>query len=105
MPRITVTISDELDEFLESESDDSDKFSSKSDVMRHYVERGREADDLEARLERREDRIAELEGQLRRRSTVEEKVDTLAKRVKENDAPAPPAPIRWIQWWRSRGSS
>lgn len=35
MPRITVTIPDALDEYLEGESGDSGEFESKSEVMRH----------------------------------------------------------------------
>jgi len=59
-----------------------------------------ERDDLRTRLESREGRVDELEEQLARRSQVEEKVDTLAKRVDESDEPAPPWPIRWYRYFR-----
>lgn len=59
-----------------------------------------EADDLQARLESREDRIDELEEQLAQRSQVEDKIDVLATRVEDQNEPAPPWPVRWYRFFR-----
>jgi uncharacterized coiled-coil protein SlyX len=69
--------------------------------MRTLIDKGREYDDLEERLQVREARIDELEQQLTRRSQVEEKVDVLAKRVEDQEEPDPPWPVRWWRWFRS----
>lgn len=60
---------------------------------------------LRTRLESREQRIDELEEQLARRSQVEEQVGTLAKRVEDQDEPAPPFPVRWWRWIRTRNEA
>jgi Arc/MetJ-type ribon-helix-helix transcriptional regulator len=106
MPRITVTISESLDEYLEEESGDDGEFDSKSEVMRHLAERGREADDLERELEIAENRIDELREQMKHREQVEEKVDVLAKRLEDQEqSGTPPFPVRWWRWWQNRGDS
>lgn len=73
----------------------------RSEYVRRLIEKGREYDDLAARLDAREDRIADLEDQLARRSDVEEKIDDLPDKLCD-DGPDPPFPVRWYQWWRSR---
>jgi len=104
MPRITVTISDELDEYLEDNSGDDDDFDSKSEVMRHLANRGLEADDLEREIELKQNKIEDLERQMGARDQVEEKVDVLAKRIEEEQSsPNPPFFVEWVQWFRSRG--
>ena len=104
MPRITVTISDELDEYLEEHSGDDEEFDSKSEVMRSLAQRGQEVDDLETELEIKQNRIEDLERQMGARDQVEEKVDVLAKRIEEDtSSPDPPFFVRWAQWWQSRG--
>ena len=106
MPRITVTISDELDEYLEENSGEGEEFDSKSEVMRHLAQRGQEVDDLETELEMKQNRIEDLERQMGARDQVEEKVDVLAKRIEEgNSSPDPPFFVQWVQWWRQRGKS
>lgn len=106
MPRITVTISDELDEYLEDNSGDDDEFDSKSEVMRHLANRGLEADDLEREIELKQNKIEDLERQMGARDQVEEKVDILANRIEqEQSTPDPPFFVRWAQWFKSRGDS
>ena len=106
MPRITVTISDELDDYLEEHSGDGEEFDSKSEVMRHLAQRGQETDDLETELEMKQNRIKDLERQMGARDQVEEKVDVLANRIEQEQSnPDPPFFVRWAQWWRSRGES
>ena len=106
MPRITVTISDELDEYLEKYSGEGEEFDSKSEVMRHLAQRGQEVDDLETELEMKQNRIEDLERQMGARDQVEEKVDVLAKRIEEDQSsPNPPFFVQWAQWWRQRGKS
>jgi len=104
MPRITVTISESLNEHLEEKSGEDAEFSSKSEVMRHLAERGRKADDLEHELEIAENRIEELRQQMMHRENMQEKVDVLANRI-EDDQRARDAPffVRWYRWWRDRG--
>jgi len=106
MPRITVTISDELDEYLEENSGDDEEFDSKSEVMRSLAQRGQEAEDLETELEIKQNRIEDLERQMGARDHVEEKVNVLAKRIEEDrSSPDPPFFVRWAQWWQQRGKS
>lgn len=57
MPRFTITVSGELDDFLEGQFGDGERFESKSEAVRHYVERGRDAEDLEAEITRLQTRI------------------------------------------------
>ena len=104
MPRITVTISDELDEYLEDNSGGDEEFDSKSEVMRHLANRGIEADDLETKIEMKQNKIEDLERQMGARDQVEEKVDLLANRIEEEQSsPDPPFFVEWVQWFRSRG--
>lgn len=72
---------------------------SRSEHVRDVLESRAEVRGLRERLERREARIDDLEEQLRRRSEVEEKIDTLATRQEETDAPFF---VRWVRWYRSR---
>jgi Arc/MetJ-type ribon-helix-helix transcriptional regulator len=96
MPRLTITLSDELAEFIDEESGDSGEFDSKSEAVRHYVERGRDAEDLENEVEVLENRLDELRRQLYERDDVEEKVDVLANKVeKTQQAADAPFFIRW----------
>ena len=47
MPRITVSVSDEQAERIEELADEDGPYSSKSEVMRYFIQRSQEADDLE----------------------------------------------------------
>ena len=108
MPRLTVTLSDELAEFVEAEAEDNDRFSSKSEVVRHYMDRGRDTSDLEDEIKHLEARRDELRRQLYERDNVQEKVDVLANKVeKTQEAADAPFFIRWGRWAsrRWRGSS
>lgn len=105
MQQITVRLPDEMIDALEEEAEEQGV--SRSEHMRNVIGSRRDADQLheeiarlEERLESRETRIDELEEQLARRSQVEDKVDTLAKRVEDSAAPDPPWPIRWVRWFR-----
>lgn len=101
MPRITITISDELDVFLEEELEANSEFSSKADVMRHYIDRGREAESLEHDLEIAENRLKELRQQMYHQDEVEQKVDLLAKRIEETQRQQDaPFVVRWWRWFR-----
>jgi Arc/MetJ-type ribon-helix-helix transcriptional regulator len=106
MPRLTITLSDELAEFVDEKADNDDRFSSKSEVVRHYMDRGRDADDLEDEIEHLEARRDDLRRQLYERDNVQEKVDVLANRIEEQQAAADaPFFIRWGRWvsrrWRN----
>lgn len=99
MPRITVTISDDLDEYLEEKSGDGKEFDSKSEVMRRLAERGIEAEDLEQELEITKNRLEELRKRMYHQDDVEEKVNTLAKRLEESEkARDAPFFVRWGRW-------
>lgn len=71
---------------------------SQGEVIRNLLWSGLEADDLEERLDRREDRIEQLHEELRRRSDIEEKIDTLAL---QDEEPDPPFFVEWVRWFRS----
>ena len=62
---------------------------SRSKVVRDLLSRGIEDNN-------KQEYIDNLEEQLRRRSDIEEKVDSLAKYEAE------PWPIRWYRWYKSR---
>lgn len=74
MPRITVTISDELDEVLEDKSGDEGEFGSKSEMMRYLAEHGRDAEELQQRVDELED---ELEAVREQRDQLQERVGDL----------------------------
>lgn len=71
---------------------------SQAEVVRNLLWAGLDAADLRERLERREERIEQLHEELRRRSEIEEKIDTLAVQEQEPD---PPFFIEWWQWIRN----
>lgn len=109
MKKVSVSIKEGQAELLEERQDDLGA-GSRSETLRKILdeyedlrteseELRTECEDLRTRLNSRENRIEELEEQLARRSQVEEKVDTLAKRVEDEDAPFF---IRWLRWYRSR---
>lgn len=72
MPRITVTIPDALDEYLEEESGEGGEFDSKSEVMRSLAERGRDAEGFQERIDDLEE---ELESVCEQRDQLQERVD------------------------------
>lgn len=100
---------DRLDE-RQSEGDATSRSAALRQILDEYEELRTECEELRTecenlrtRLESREDRIDELEEQLARRSQVEEKVDTLAKRVEDRERAADaPFFVRWARWFRSR---
>jgi len=99
---ITIRLEGELIEGLEEEAEEEGV--SRSEYIRQILrERGEteelreEVDTLQSRLESREERVSELEEQLARRSNIEEKVDTLAKRQETSNAPFF---VKWYRWWR-----
>ncbi len=104
MDSITVRLSTELIDELEAEADELDV--SRSEHIRETLQNRHDAEELRKevsslreRLETREERVSELETQLARRSEVEEKVNTLAKREQEDNAPFF---VKWYRWWQSR---
>jgi len=104
MRNVTIRLRQDLIDSLDDEADDRDV--SRSEYIRQILDDRHEVDELRDRLDAREARIDELEEQLARRSQIGEKVDTLAKRVDEQDTDAtPPFPIRWYRWFRSRGDT
>jgi Arc/MetJ-type ribon-helix-helix transcriptional regulator len=103
MARLTITLSDELAEFIEEESSDNGKFESKSAAVRHYLERGQEAESLENEVEVMEARLDDLRRQLYERNDVEEKVDVLANQIEETQQAADaPFFVRWGRWAKRR---
>jgi Arc/MetJ-type ribon-helix-helix transcriptional regulator len=52
MPRITVSVSDDQAERIEELADGDGPYSSKSEVMRYFIQRSQEADELERENER-----------------------------------------------------
>jgi predicted HicB family RNase H-like nuclease len=104
MQNVTVRLPEELTDELDAEADEQGV--SRSEYIRETLQNRHEADelreevsDLRDRLDAREERVSELETQLARRSEIKEKVDTLAKREQEGDAPFF---VKWYRWWQSR---
>lgn len=105
---VTTRVESETHDYISTQSEARDV--TKAQVVRELIERGREADQLEERvdalekrLERREDRIDDLEEQLARRSQIEEKVDTLATTVEEQQGQTDaPFWVRWLRYYREK---
>lgn len=98
MEPLTIRVREETKESLEGEADEYGV--SVSEYVRTLLARGREYEDLRARLESREERIGDLEEQLRRRSEIEDRVDELALELREErEQVDPPWPVRWLRWW------
>jgi Arc/MetJ-type ribon-helix-helix transcriptional regulator len=95
MEQVTLRLPVRLKAELEREADE--RGVSRSEHVRDVLEKREETRELRDRLDRREQRIDVLEEQLARRSQVEEKVDTLAKRVEDDDAPFF---VRWYRWYQ-----
>ena len=99
MQPLTIRIPEDLKESLDAEAAEYDV--STSEYVRQLIDKGREYDELQERLESKQARIEELETQLTRRSQIEEKVEALPDKIRETDAePAPPWPVRWYRWLR-----
>jgi predicted HicB family RNase H-like nuclease len=104
MQNVTVRLPEKLVEELDAESDEQDV--SRSEYIGETLQNRHETDDLREevldlrdRLDAREERVSELETQLARRSEIEEKVDTLARREREGNAPFF---VKWYRWWSNR---
>lgn len=52
MPRLTITITEEQEEILESKSGDDGEYESKSEVVRFFIENGERIEELEQEIER-----------------------------------------------------
>ena len=84
MEPLTIRIREDLKKSLESEADEYDV--SVSEYIRRLIDKGREYDELEERLAAREERIEELESQLRKRSNIEDKIEDLPDKIREADS-------------------
>jgi predicted RNase H-like nuclease (RuvC/YqgF family) len=80
MEPITIRIHEDTKKSLEEEADEYDV--SVSEYIRDLIEKGREYEEIEERLAAREDRIEELENQLRKRSNIEEKINDLPDKIR-----------------------
>lgn len=64
--------------------------------MRHYLERGQDAEKLEREVDHLEAQLDDVRRQMYARDDIEEKVDVLANRIQETQAAADaPFFIRW----------
>ena len=93
MPRLTVTIDDDQKELLEAVAGEDGEYESKSAAVRDFIQAGEERQELEAeirrlrdRLESRNERIDELESQLRKRSNIEDKIEDLPDKIRDADS-------------------
>ena len=80
MEPLTIRIRAETKESLDEEADEYDV--SVSEYVRELIRKGREYDELAERLDAREDRIEELESQLRKRSQIEDKIEDLPDKIR-----------------------
>jgi len=83
MEPLTIRIHAETKESLESEAAEYDV--SVSEYVRQLIEKGREYDEIQERLQSREARIEELESQLSRRSQIEEKIENLPDVIRDRE--------------------
>lgn len=93
MPRLTVTIDDDQNDLLEAVAGEDGEYESKSAAVRDFIQAGEERRELEAeiqrlrdRLESRNERIDELESQLRKRSNIEDKIEDLPDKIRDADS-------------------
>jgi len=100
--RLNTDVLDELDTEAENRN------LTRSEYLRQIVRERHRADSLadkcdtlRTELNRREDRVSELEDQLRKRSRVEEKVDEMALQLRESDT-EPPFFIKWWNWYKKQ---
>jgi chromosome segregation ATPase len=91
MPRLTITINEDQSDLLDEISGEGGEYESKSAAVRNFIQTGEECQELrekiarlEERLESREERIKELEGQLTKRSQLEEKIEDLPDKLRGN---------------------
>lgn len=54
MPRVTATVSEEQDEWLEEKSGEGGEYASKSEVLRECIHRYEEVEDLQTKVDRLE---------------------------------------------------
>ncbi len=92
MPRLTITISEDQSELLEELSGEAGEYDSKSEAVREFIQAGErqvelqaQVDELRERVQSRENRIKDLESQLRERSQVETKIDNLPDRIQSHE--------------------
>lgn len=92
VPRLTITIDDEQSQLLDDLSGEGGEYDSKSEAVRDFIQAGKEhrelqteIDTLRDRLEAREERIDELESQLRKRSNIEDKIEDLPDKIRGNE--------------------
>jgi chromosome segregation ATPase len=83
MEPLTIRIQADTKESLEAEAAEYDV--SVSEYVRRLIEKGREYDELQDRLQARENRIEELEGQLSRRSQIEDKIENLPDKIRDRE--------------------
>jgi metal-responsive CopG/Arc/MetJ family transcriptional regulator len=102
MENLTVRVPESLIQDLDEEAEEEEM--TRSEYVRQILQERHETEELQAevetlqdRVESREARIDTLEQQLSRRSEIEEKVGTLAKK---QDEPAAPFFVEWVRWWR-----
>jgi TolA-binding protein len=84
MEPLTIRIREDTKESLDEEA--TEYGVSVSEYVRELIEKGREYDDLQERLESREDRINELESQLAKRSQIEDKLEDLPAKIQGRES-------------------
>ena len=105
---ITIRIDGDLIDSLDAEAEDRDV--TRSEYVRQILKDRRESDELREeidslreQLDRRQERIETLEGQLARRSNIEEKVEDLPDKIRAvEEEPSAPFFVEWFRWWRNR---
>lgn len=101
MPRVTVSIPDELLQEIEDREADNAEYSSRSDAIRGLLRDGLEAESLRQDLEIERNRKEELQRRLIERDDVAERVDVLARRLEDREKAADaPFIVRWGRWAR-----
>ena len=108
MPKkgITIRLDEDLIDRLEDEANEQGV--SRSEYIRQILaERHREDElqqqinNLQQRLEDREERISELEDQLARRSQLEDKIEDVQIELREDrDDRNAPFFVKWYRWFR-----
>ncbi len=102
----TIRIEEELLSELDTEAEELGI--SRSEYIRDILHERHKSDELQGeidslreRLESRENRIEELEGELARRSQIEDKVEEVALQVREDreDRNAPFF-VKWYRWFK-----
>lgn len=92
MPRLTITITEDQNEYLDEISGESGEYESKSEAVRNFIQAGERTDELETKVERLQNEKQQLIEQRQEHGDLVEYVE------EERSWRRQPLPTR-LRWW------